>query len=248
MPFTIAPNLLPYLPPSYLDSQGNLTVSVQQATTVASDIETRADSLPPAAQRLFLDMVDDDSAQLAPSGGEPPADLDSVLSSLENSAQSTTFASFMALGVNPAALAEVIIQLSNNEETQALQNQVDNLQQAETDLEAQASEDHTAASTLRSGAVMALAMACVSAAISIVSAGVSIGGAGAALKGLSHLSEFARDAPDDEFEDVDDVDDDVGGIDDSDSVWLDGESDDTDNVELDSDPDENRVELDDPDD
>jgi len=189
MPSTINPAFLPYLPPSYLDSQGGLTVSVAQATVVATDIQARADSLPPVEKQLFLDLVAQDASQLAPRADAPPADLDATLSRLECAAQNLQ--TFLSEAVNPAALALVLIELASDERTSALDDRLSAMQQAQSDLLAQAADDTSSANDLLKSATTGLALGVVASTISIIGSAVSLGGG---MKSLAALKGLAKDA------------------------------------------------------
>ena len=188
---SINPNLAPFLPPSFTDQSGNLTVSKAVAEQVASKVQQHAQALPPAAAQVFLSLLK--SPDLAPSGGQAPANLDASLSKLEGAAN--TISSFLGLATDINILGKLMIMHANEQRKNALDQRLEAREEAKTNLLNQAGQDMKAAGDMRSGAIASLVLSVVSAAVSIGMAGFSMSKSAGAAKELKGLSSEPLQAP-----------------------------------------------------
>ncbi len=192
---SLNPTLTPYLPTSYTDGQGNLTVPLSVATQVAQEIQQHVQNLPPSEASLYMSLLNS-SPDIAPSGGQPPADLDATLGRLDNAVMQIQQAggdvsSFLALATDVNALAALLIKQAQNDSDDQLNQRIQARTQAKTDLQNQAGQQEKAASDLQSSAVTSLVLSCVSAAMTLASAAGSIGGGVKGLKGISSIGKVS---------------------------------------------------------
>jgi len=176
------PSLRPYLPASYLDANGDLTVSDQQAQTVAKAVQAHVQSLPPAEQQLYLALLN--SPDFTPGANISTADLDVDLNNLDHAeqklaqiVQDTAVSNFLGLAEDVNALAKILVIQASQARDAAHQEQKSLLEAAKNDLMNQAAQQQTAANDLQTQAYKAMVLAVVGSAISIAGAAVQFGGA-----------------------------------------------------------------------
>lgn len=187
----ISPDLKAYLPPSYFDKSGNLTVSDNDATKVATGIQAKAASLPPDEAKLFLAALA--SPSLAPTGGQLPANVDALIETF--AAATDAIFNFVSTGDLESFLGRVMIKQSNEEETNALNERLSSRQTAKSELLDQASKMHDEASKMRTGAIISLVVAVVGAAISLGFSAASASKSTSAMGKMSGSSEESNVSP-----------------------------------------------------
>jgi hypothetical protein len=191
-------NLAQYLPPTYKDGQGNLTVSLQQATTAAQDVQQHVQNLPPTEQSLYMTMLG--APSFAPSGTASPSDVDATLGRLDNAVAALYQSGegsggLLALAQDVNALAVALVKQATNERTNELDQRLQAREEATAQLQAQAGQQQKAAQELQSGAIASLVLSVVSAAVSVAGAAASIAGGAKALKSMNELETPEYGAP-----------------------------------------------------
>jgi hypothetical protein len=193
---SLDPSLRPYVPASYFDASNNLTVSQEQAATVAQAVQSHVQSLPPAEQQLYLALLN--SPDFSPGADISTAALDVDLNKLDQAEQKiaqaiadSSVSNFLGLAEDVNALSKVLIIQASQARDAAHQQQISQLAAAQADLLAQAKQQTNAANDLASSAKTALIFACVGSALSIGGAMMQFGGAAKAFaKGKSVGKDF----------------------------------------------------------
>lgn len=160
------------LPASFYNN-GQLVVSESQAQAVAAGIQARIADMPPAQRDAFLALVHN-STSLAPTGGEPPADISAALDRLE--LVSGVLANLVGTASSTLEfLARAMIEQAGEQRKSALENRLTSREVARGELLGQAQQMKDAAAQMMSGAIVALVMTVVMSAVSLAAAGVSVG-------------------------------------------------------------------------
>lgn len=166
-----------FLPSTYLNTNGELTVPETTAREVAAGVEARATALPAAEKAAFLAMVK--SPDFSPNASTTPSDLFASLDRYQAAAR-TIVASFSApvsSADNAKILARLMVELGGLQRKEALDCRLAARQQAKAELNAQAGDLRAAADKAVEAAVVQMVVAVATAVISIVGSAVSIGGA-----------------------------------------------------------------------
>jgi hypothetical protein len=167
-----------YLPASFTDQNGNLTVSEQQAKEVSAGVQARVDSMPTAQKEIFLALVT--SSNLAPSTDIfNSSNLTATLDKYEALSEKVT--TTLSSTSTTRLLASAFVEMAASQRKQALEDRVNSRLAAKSELMDQASELKDAASKMMTGAIVSLVMTIVASAVTI---GFSIAGgmkAGSAL-------------------------------------------------------------------
>jgi hypothetical protein len=189
---TINPN---YVPASFYDSSGQLTVSEAYAQQVSNSVAERVANMPPAEAEMFLALLR--SADLAPSGELPPEEMNAALSRLETAAAALDRL-FNSEGNIIDLLARVMIEQAAQQRKDALEERLAAREQAKSQLLDQAGKMKEAAEKMLSGALVAMITAIVVAVVTVAISAYSIGKAGQGLtaakdaKGLEGGAQQAR--------------------------------------------------------
>lgn len=167
-----------YLPSSFVDSSGNLTVPESLAKEVASGVQARLENMPPAEQRLFLAMLK--SADLAPTNADGEVDVTSALNNLEGALDGLEGAADLLAQIFSGStidlLSRALVEMAGEQRKQALESRLAAREAAKTQLEGQADAMRDAAAKMIAGAIVAAVLQIVAAAVSI---GASMGALGA---------------------------------------------------------------------
>lgn len=184
----ISADLKSLLPPTYFDKSGNLTVSDADATKVATGIQAKIATMPPAEATIFLASLG--AASLAPLGSNIPDNIDALLSNFASAVDAIV--NFVSVGDLESFMGKVMIKQAHEEEKNALDTRLASRQEAKADLLSQASKMHEEATKMRTGAIISLVVAVVSAAVTLGFAGASMSKSNSAMgeiKGMSGSSE-----------------------------------------------------------
>lgn len=183
-----------YLPSSFVDQSGNLTVPEKVAEAVATGVQARIENLPPAEKQLFLDMLR--ASSLAPSS-DGKYDVDGLLNRIDKVVDtfgdvSTAISNMIGKG-GIDLLARALIEMAADQRKSALESRLSAREEAKGELMQQAG-------TMRSEASKMIAGAIVSAIVSIASAGISIGFSMSAASNLkTGMSGTGKDISVDDF-------------------------------------------------
>ncbi len=170
-----------YLPSTFTDKSGNLTVSAQKAKDVSFSIEMRARSLPEVERGLFLALLK--MPNFVPPSKMSHEKIGDSLVKFENAAR--LLADESGSVDNAKALARALIELASLGRKDALNARLSARTEAKAALEGQAGKLKESASELMRGAVTSLILTVVSSAITIVASTIAIGRTG---KGLSDFN------------------------------------------------------------
>ncbi|PTW56672.1 hypothetical protein C8N35_111135 [Breoghania corrubedonensis] len=180
-----------YLPSSFVNSAGELTVSSTQAKEVAAGIQARATTLPAGEQAIFLSLVK--SPDFSPPGDINASDLSSALNRFEKAAHIIQeFSASTSPGDSSRILARLMVELAGLQRKDALNNRLALRQQARSELESQADQLETAGKEAASAAMMQMCVSIGAAAFSFAASSISLGGA---LKNASKLKELKSAIP-----------------------------------------------------
>lgn len=184
-----------YLPTSFVDKSGNLTVPEKVAEAVATGVQARIENLPPAEKQLFLDMLR--ASSLAPSS-DGKYDVDGMLNRIDKIVDtfgdvSTAVSNMIGKG-GIDLLARALIEMAADQRKSALESRLAAREEAKGELMQQAG-------TMRSEAAKMIAGAIVSAIVQIIGAGVSIGFSASAMKSLDagKMGTLGKDLRVDDF-------------------------------------------------
>lgn len=184
----ISPALAPFLPPSYLDANGNLSVSQSDAEHVATVVQQHVQSLPAAEAELFMALLQ--APDLSPKNGKVPEDIDARLNSLEGAVKLVS--DFLGLAEDVQLLAKLIIMHVNDQQKQALDNRIAAREEAKQNQLKQADEMRSSADKMLSGAITSLVLSVVSAAVSLGMAGAS---SALSARAAGRLNDMPKIAP-----------------------------------------------------
>ncbi|MEI2384509.1 hypothetical protein [Breoghania sp. JC706] len=180
-----------YLPGSFMNAEGELTVSPEQARQVAAGIQARATGLPAGEQAIFLSLVK--SPDFSPPADISTADLNDALDRFETASRIIAdFASSTSPGDNSRILARLMVELGGLQRKDALNNRLALRQQARSELESQADQLEKAGKEAASAALIQMCVSIGAAAFSFAASAMSLGGA---MKNASKLKDLKAAMP-----------------------------------------------------
>lgn len=152
----------PYLPASFYDNQGNLTVSQQTADMVSKGVQDRMKDMPEAERKLFQALVQ--SSTLAPGDTSSQKNIDKALDRLEKAVD--LFAT--AVTADMATLfARIMIEQMSDQRKAALEDRLASRMNAKAELLDQAGKLKDSANQMMIGAIVSLVIGVVASAVSI---------------------------------------------------------------------------------
>lgn len=183
---SVSLELRPFVPQSYMDDAGNLTVTEEQATQVAQQIKNYVEALPPAEQMVYLTMLD--SPDFAPTANATDSDISAALDRLHGAAtRMIAVSEFLSLAEDVNALARLLLQATENARESELQQRLNARSEAKAELTAQAASQRSAAEALKSNAVFALVLGVVGGALNVLMSGIQGFSAGRTMARLKEL-------------------------------------------------------------
>ncbi len=186
-----------YLPPSYLDGNGELKagISKDKAAEVSQGIQARVSTMSQDERVVFMALVK--SPDFAPDASTSVEDVQGTLANLENVADLLS----QTTNANAARiLGRILVELGAQQRQEALDSRLLARSTARAELVAGADKLRDASSDLRDGAQKAMVTAAITSGVAIAAAGAGgvAGGMamGTASKGMSTAGQAATKAVD----------------------------------------------------
>ncbi|MEM8797306.1 MAG: hypothetical protein AAGE61_17230 [Pseudomonadota bacterium] len=161
-----------YLPASWINSSGELTVTKQQAETFAAGIQSRIADMPEAEKGIFLAMLK--SPNFTPAADPSNSNTAAALDAFEEAASRLADLPFVADVAK--LLARAMVENAGQQRKEALNQRLSSRLEAKEQLDRQAGDLSAAADKMRTGAITALVLTVVTAVVSIVMSAVSLRG------------------------------------------------------------------------